>query len=1012
MFNLNNYIKTDRVTWKKIIKCAIAYEIGTILILIPQVAYKVGGSVPYLVVLGCLFFNASGTAGNQIVEMALNVFVLVPSCIWCGIIAYICTIYNRHIESDSLYWNGASIIAALGFFIAVFVISYIRLKYPRLFIPCLQGFVIPFFGLTRGIYGTEYSVMSIVDIFYPVLLGGGIALLVNLVIWPETAAKVSEQSFGSALASIQNVLEFIEDEVLKECAVTFSDLEVSQKLRQIIKTLDNDISKMQTARKEAKYEIVISRYNPVWYKSFAETMDTMSRSLYGFSLAVEREGQVIKRQQIFDELNKNNNNDQTQLLEEEEEQKYLRLRRNRHEKVNDELSAMKQAEFMTLATSKKLKDGTVSKIEYKLLSHLQSSVQPEMKKFIHICTNVMRCIQRRLRDNGAIPNGKDIVHTCTNQTHGHDLAEAMKSLNRAKIILQNEYEERRAEPTEDHFLIYTVLFSLTQFGKRLSELENETDQLIQRRTNGRFPRVFFPRVNIRKWLGEAGDSAKGERNAAEQLLFEQQSVRRASEDQTESDIDEELGESSQSSTDQSENKTTTTNRNRLSVESDWVEQDQNQSIPLHNAPGPHRWNKWLYSFNNWIKTDPFRYAVKFTITMTLLALMAWLPIPGVNELYNNNHGQWGLLSAMVVFNFTVGSTALQCLFRLMATIIGAVAGYICLLAANRNERPYVLAILTLVFQIPMWYSLLASKYPRIGFISLLTMSVISSTGFMDQYKEDLFAPVWKRTLTAILSIIVVLIIDQLLWPVWARKIMRKHLSDLLIDTGIQFSKVASLVCQENTQSHRYKCVLADCQRNSKALRRHHQLTCQMLGLAQMEPRVTKDAFPIQIYGQILEHEQHILYWIDHLLVTQAFISTQVRKKIMNPMNPYRKELAAAIHLYLFTLAGSLRTKSSLPASLPSAEIARKLLQKRQAILWHENFDELCQLTNDGDNAAAMNQDAINQRKCERGAENQIYWQTYAAGSIEVIVEQEIMTELVAKLMGQHVFKAATKDWII
>lgn len=426
-------------------------------------------------------------------------------------------------------------------------------------------------------------------------------------------------------------MEFIENEVLKECAVTFSDLEVSQKLRQIIKTLDNDISKMQTSRKEAKYEIVISRYNPVWYKSFAETMDTMSRSLYGFSLTVEREGQVIERQKVIDELKRNNNNDQTQLFD-EEQHKNIRLRHNRNEKVNDELSAMKQAEFMTMATSKKLKDETVSKIEYKLLSHLQSSVQPEMKRFIHICTNVMRCIQRRLRDNGAIPNGKDIVHTCSDQTHKHDLAEAMKCLNRAKIILQNEYEERRAEPTEDHFLIYTVLFSLTQFGKRLVELENETDQLIQQRTNGRFPRVFFPRVNIRKWLGEAGDSAKGERNAAEQVLFEQQSDSRTSEDPEESDMDEELGEASQTNANQSDNKTT--NRERLSVESDWVEQDQNQSIPLHNAPGPHRWNKWLYNLNNWLKTDPFRYAVKFTITMELLALMAWLPIPGVNELYN------------------------------------------------------------------------------------------------------------------------------------------------------------------------------------------------------------------------------------------------------------------------------------------------------------------------------------------------------------------------------------------
>jgi hypothetical protein len=184
----------------------------------------------------------------------------------------------------------------------------------------------------------------------------------------------------------------------------------------------------------------------------------------------------------------------------------------------------------------------------------------------------------------------------------------------------------------------------------------------------------------------------------------------------------------------------------------------------------------------------------------------------------------------------------------------------------------------------------------------------------------------------------------------------------------------------------------------------------MLALAQMEPRITKDAFPIEVYRQILDHEKHILYWIEHLLITQAFISTDVRKKIMNPMNPYRKELAAAVHLHLFTLAGSLRTKSSLPASLPSAEIARKILQQRQAVLWHENFEELCQLTNDGEQST-RNEDFIKKRE-ESGAENQIYWQTYAAGSIEVIVEQEIMSELVAKLMGQHVFKAATKDWII
>lgn len=181
----------DKNLWKKIIKCTIAFEIGTIVVLIPQVSHSVG-AVPYLVTLGTLFFNPSTTAGNEISEIGLNILMLVPACIWVGIISYLCTIYNSHIESASLYGNGAGIIASIAFFISVFVTAYLRLKYPRLFVPSLQGFIIPFFGLTKGIYDTEFDIMSILGIFYPVLIGGGIALFVNLVIWPETAAKVSE----------------------------------------------------------------------------------------------------------------------------------------------------------------------------------------------------------------------------------------------------------------------------------------------------------------------------------------------------------------------------------------------------------------------------------------------------------------------------------------------------------------------------------------------------------------------------------------------------------------------------------------------------------------------------------------------------------------------------------------------------------------------------------------------------------------------------------------------------
>ena len=147
--------------WKKILKCVIAYEIATILILIPAVN-KIAGNPPYLVPLGTLFFHPSGAAGNQVMMMALNVIMMLIPAIFTGIISYLCVCYNQALVTHpSLYSNGAGVIAAISFCICVFVIAYYRLKYPRLFIPALQGFTLPFFVLTRDIYGTEYNVLNV-----------------------------------------------------------------------------------------------------------------------------------------------------------------------------------------------------------------------------------------------------------------------------------------------------------------------------------------------------------------------------------------------------------------------------------------------------------------------------------------------------------------------------------------------------------------------------------------------------------------------------------------------------------------------------------------------------------------------------------------------------------------------------------------------------------------------------------------------------------------------------------
>ena len=451
-------------------------------------------------------------------------------------------------------------------------------------------------------------------------------------------------------------MEFIDSDIFQQDNLAFTDLSASKKLRQNIQSLDLDISRMQSSRTEAKYEIVVSHYCPIWYKQFAHTMSGLSRNLYGFSLAVEREGQIILNQKIQAQLNTHRYHHDGDA-----EQRHLQSLRLRKQQFDHGDTLMSQGSgYIAIGTDRIEGGGTVSRIEYKLISHLQSSIQPEIKQFVTICVSFMKAIRHRLAENDAIPlnhslSGKE--EAC----HSKDLAKAMQSLQEAKIILQKQYEDRRAQPTEDHYLIYTLLFSLTQFGKKLIELEEQADQLIKKRAGGKFPRVFFPQMNLAKWLGKANENAHNERNATEQVLFDQQNLLQREEtrkstnaknSKMENDDDGEIGNmdiataapsSSQSSngSDSSNNnvsklvshKPNDAIENRISVESDWIDDDQ-ASLPLQNAPGAHTWNKWLHNINEWFQKDPTRYAIKFTVTMEILALMAWLPIEGVNELYN------------------------------------------------------------------------------------------------------------------------------------------------------------------------------------------------------------------------------------------------------------------------------------------------------------------------------------------------------------------------------------------
>lgn len=826
------------------------------------------------------------------------------------------------------------------------------------------------------------------------------------------------------MESIKSVLSFVHEDLLKndDSGVMTGDVSASTKLQALNNKLQKDISNMKAARQDAKYEIIVSYYKPAYYKPLHRSLYILSQDLLGFSLAIKREVRIMLEKKVkahLDGLRKR----------QEFGNQATAVSSGRHlvEKTPKPILPTTASAQLTIQNNDQLQasvlsgDTLLQGREYKDIDRLQQSIQPSLKQFLNTCILTLDQIENELIEHKAITVDKKPQKT--HSTSKIDLNAALAEFKETELMLQQEYDQSGNVPTEDHFLVFTVIFTLVEFGKELITLQNSVHDLISKSNKGSWwlSRIHFPHVNINAWLSK-GSAHKGDQSLSEKVILDEDELKDMQRTTTNHEMRRQStvagpAELLQDSDDDDEGSLALNRRisrivsrietnpnvsddvlTREEHHEKEIELEEAESVPLQQIKGRYIWNKWLYKLTKWFQYGPTRYALKFTITCELLVLMAFLPIEGVNELYNNNHGQWALLSAMVVFNYTVGSTALQCIFRVIATVIGAVAGYLCLLAGNRNENPYVVAVMVLVLQIPMWYFLFDTKYPRIGFISILTLAVITSTGYENTLDESIFAPVWKRSITAFFAIIVVMLVDQIIWPVWARKKLRTSLADLLIATGIQYSRVVSLVCQENTSSYRYRSTFQECEANQKVLTKQMGVVHEMLVLAAGEPRLTKGPFPIKEYELILEHERNILHWIQHIQKAQTFITTSVRQTIMNPVNSYRKEMAAAVHLYLFTLACALRTKSSLPASLPSAEMARRMLQTKQSMGWKKNYEQLCKIS----------AKSIANRE---SAEHQVFWHTYAAGSTEVVVEQEAMGDIVARLMGQHVFKAATKDWI-
>ncbi|KAG0238776.1 hypothetical protein BGW42_002642 [Actinomortierella wolfii] len=185
------------------------------------------------------------------------------------------------------------------------------------------------------------------------------------------------------------------------------------------------------------------------------------------------------------------------------------------------------------------------------------------------------------------------------------------------------------------------------------------------------------------------------------------------------------------------------------------------------------------------KSEDFRFGLKMAVALTFIGLWAWLNWS--NKALATDRGQWAMLTVMFVLSPTVGATFSVCAMRVVGTLVGSLWALLTYLALPRN--PYVICAMMLV--IGNVFLMLESEHPKLGLIIVISYSSITFIMYEGITTDTIYEVCYQRAITVIVGIIISVIMNSLLWPIMARRELRKEIALLIGREGVLFAEIVN-----------------------------------------------------------------------------------------------------------------------------------------------------------------------------------------------------------------------------
>ncbi|KAJ4303787.1 hypothetical protein N0V90_002688 [Kalmusia sp. IMI 367209] len=353
-------------------------------------------------------------------------------------------------------------------------------------------------------------------------------------------------------------------------------------------------------------------------------------------------------------------------------------------------------------------------------------------------------------------------------------------------------------------------------------------------------------------------------------------------------------------------------------------------------------NEQPLTYRLWIRLsvfrqDDIRYAFKVGIGAVLYAM--WSFIPATRDYYGHWRGEWGLLSYMLVCSMTIGASNTTGFHRFFGTCLGAVYAIIAWIAADEN--PFVLGFFGWLVSLQCFYIIVGKGKGPMGRFIMLTYNLSAlyaySLSVRDEEDDDdeggISPEIWEIVLHRVVAVMTGciwgIIVTRVIWPISARKKIKKGTSLLWLKMGLIWKRgpLRTLFESENGESGIGASFMTP--REDIELRRFLNTLESLRSSASSEFEL-KGPFPTNTFKTILEATSRMLdsFHAMNVIILKDLKATEGEKEILRYTKTEWMELSWRISHLFSVMASSMKLEYPLNAVLPNVERTRdRLLAK-------------------------------------------------------------------------------------